>query len=72
MNWLARRDSDVTREEAECGPVYETLGPEYEDGTVSVREIATGHIFIALAEFIRLANADSVYGKRPRARNEYN
>ena len=60
----------MTKEQAEAGPIYETLGPEYEDGTIAFRQIATGRISIGIAEFVRLANADAAH-ERSRARGDY-
>ena len=61
----------MSKDQLEAGPVYETLGPEYEDGTVAVRTIATGRIFVGIAEFIRLANANALHGERMRACGDY-
>ena len=60
----------MTKEQAEAGPLYETLGPEYDDGTVAFRDIKTGRISIGIAEFVRLANADATH-ERARARGDY-
>ena len=61
----------MTKEQAEAGPIYETLGSEYKDGTIAFRRISTGVISIGVTEFARLANADAAYGERPRASGDY-
>lgn len=67
----------MTKDEASNGPLYRIVSGEGEGELpkLCTMEILTGHRkgerLGALAEFVRLANADAEYGERSRAAGDY-
>ncbi len=53
------------------GPLYTIIDEEWPDGLCTAEILATGKRICAIAEHIRLANADAMHGERPRASGDY-